>query len=599
MKNKKIIFVSIVIVLVFVCILILLNIKPSSNNQIDKTEDNNIQNDNNTNLDNNDVVLDLEEKDFSDYDKFSINLSEVEKIVKITKKGVYTLTGSLDGYINIDSEDNIKIILDNANIKNDNGPSILIASAKNTYIELVGESKLEDSKNYEGYDEDVNGTIYSKDDLFITGNGVLNLVANHGDGIVSKDDLTIFSGTINIESKDDGIRGKDTVKVKDGIININSDGDGIKTTNTEDTEKGYIYIENGEFNIISNFDGIQAENNIIIKNGKFNITTGGGSYIMSSNNDRWGYWNSSTTTESAKAIKAVNDITIEEGEFNISSSDDAVHSNGNINIKNGEFNISSGDDGMHADSTLTIDNGNITISKSYEGLEANEITINNGNINVTASDDGINVAGGNDGSAFGRPGENPFEASQTNILIINDGNIYINASGDGLDSNGSIVMNLGTVIVDGPTNDGNGALDYGSSFTINGGTLIAAGSSGMAQNISNSSSQAGVLINFDTNQKAETLVNINNVITYSPSKQFSSILISTPNLKQYETFTISLEGTSTGTENNGLYIDGQYSGGTTYDTFTVNGIVNSVGRTNSMGGMHGMGPVMPGDRGPR
>ena len=71
------------------------------------------------------------------------------------------------------------------------------------------------------------------------------------------------------------------------------------------------------------------------------------------------------------------------------------------------------------------------------------------------------------------------------------------------------------------------------------------------------------------------------------------------NLKQDETFTISLEVTITGTENNGLYIDGQYSGGTTYDTFTVNGIVNNVGKTNSMGGMHGMGGMMPGGRGPR
>lgn len=597
MKNKKIIII--LVVLIIICSISLVFILSKDNKNNNEINDNEVTDNNEVNNDENKETIELEEKDFNDYDKYSINLSEEEDVVEITKKGVYTLSGTLTGHVNVNSEDNIKIILDNVNIKNENGPSILVESAKNLYIELVGESTLEDSDSYTGYDEDVNGTIYSKDDLFITGNGILNVIANYGDGIVSKDDLTIFSGTINIDSKDDGIRGKDTVKFKDASININSDGDGIKTTNTEDTEKGYIYIENGEFNIISTLDGIQAENNIIIKNGTFYITTGGGSSIMSSNNDRWGYWNSSTNTESAKAIKAVNDITIEEGEFNISSSDDAVHSNGNINIKNGEFNISSGDDGMHADSTLTIYNGNITISKSYEGLEANEITINNGNIDVTVSDDGINVAGGNDGSAFGRPGENPFEVSQTSILTINDGNIYINASGDGLDSNGSIVMNLGTVIVDGPTNDGNGALDYGSSFTINGGTLIAAGSSGMAQNISNSSSQAGVLINFDTTQKAETLVNINNVITYSPSKQFSSILISTPNLKQDETFTISLEGTSTGTENNGLYIDGQYSGGTIYDTFTVNGIVNSVGRTNSMGGMHGMGGMMPRGRGPR
>ena len=39
----------------------------------------------------------------------------------------------------------------------------------------------------------------------------------------------------------------------------------------------------------------------------------------------------------------------------------------------------------------------------------------------------------------------------------------------------------GTVLVNGPTNNGNGSLDYDETFDISGGTLVAAGSAGMAQ----------------------------------------------------------------------------------------------------------------------
>lgn len=587
MQNKEKIFYLLGVICIIGLILLFLIIR--NLNSIKDADEVNNNNDVISDDETNNEILELEEKDFDGYDTYNINLTNENDVVEIEKKGIYTLTGTLNGYIKINSDDNIKIILDSVNIKNDNGPSILVEKVKNIYIELVGESYLEDSDLYNGYDEDVEGTIYSKDDLFITGNGVLNIIANYGDGIVCKDDLTIFSGTINVKSNDDAIRGKDSVNIKSAIINIDSNGDGIKSTNLEDVSKGNILIENGEFNIISTLDGIQAENNLTIKNGKFNISTGGGGSITSSN-DKWGYWQSNTVSESAKAIKAVNNIMIEDGEYNIDSSDDAIHSNGNIEISNGLINILSGDDGIHADELLTINGGTISIDKSYEGLEAGNIVINSGNISIVSMDDGINVAGGNDGSAFNRPGQNNFENASSRLLTINDGCVYVNASGDGLDSNGSIIMNDGTVIVDGPTDNGNAALDYDRIFTINGGILIATGSSGMAQNISEDSKQAGILINFSSNQSAGTLVNINDVFTYSPSKQFSSVLVSIPDLEANKTYTISLGGTVTGENINGLYMDGKYSNGSVYATFTVNGIVNNVGQMMNAGVMHG-GPM--------
>ena len=114
---------------------------------------------------------------------------------------------------------------------------------------------------------------------------------------------------------------------------------------------------------------------------------------------------------------------------------------------------------MHADVTLTIRKGSVQIKQSYEGLEANTIQIKGGKIQVKASDDGINAAGN-----LGNP-----------LLTIDGGTIYVDADGDGVDSNQDIVMNDGTLIVMGPENGGNGALDYDGSFAMNGGTLVAVG----------------------------------------------------------------------------------------------------------------------------
>jgi formylmethanofuran dehydrogenase subunit C len=127
-------------------------------------------------------------------------------------------------------------------------------------------------------------------------------------------------------------------------------------------------------------------------------------------------------------------------------------------------------------------------------------------------DDGINVAGGNDGSSVqGRPGRNNFSESGDNKLDISGGYVSVNALGDGLDANGSMYMSGGTVVVSGPTNNWNGALDYDGVFEMSGGFLAAAGSSGMAQALPNNQSifrnyellnvqQAGTLVHLEDSE---------------------------------------------------------------------------------------------------
>ncbi|MEZ4525593.1 MAG: carbohydrate-binding domain-containing protein [Desulfobacterales bacterium] len=506
----------------------------------------------------------------------------------ITSAGIYHISGSLtDGQLTVNTEDaeSVNLMFNGVSIHSSKGPAVYIMNAEETRIILADNSEnyISDGAAYisDGTETDQpNAAVFSKDDLTISGSGSLTVEANYNDGIASKDDLVLSDASITVTSADDGIRGKNSLVIEDGNITVNAGGDGLKSDNDEDSAEGYISIENGEIRITSGGDAIAAQTSVTISDGEFVLTSGGGSSKTVSGDT------------SAKGIKAGTSVTIDEGIFAISSADDAIHSNGILAINSGVFNLSSGDDGIHADSSVEINNGDIVIAKSYEGIESAVITVNDGDISIVSSDDGINVAGGNDGSGMmhpgqtgrpgGMPGQDTFVSSGNYWLYINGGRIVINASGDGLDANGSIEMTGGTVIVNGPTDNGNGALDYLGTFRITGGFLLAAGSSGMAQAPSTSSSQYSVLLNLNSARTAGTLFHIqtstgNEILTFAPSKRYQSIVFSFPELTRGSTYDVYLGGTSSGTVTDGLHENGIYTPGSKYTSFTVSGAVTTIG----------------------
>lgn len=499
-------------------------------------------------------------------DSISVSSTEVAAVsgstVTITSVGTYRISGSLtDGQIIVSTTNKgtVQLILSNVNINCSTSAPIYVMNSTKTIIIVLDENTqnyLGDSAAYTTVGP--NAVIYSMSDLSLYGNGSLNICADYNDGITSKDGLILRSVNLTVNAASDGIRGKDYLIIKDSDINVNAQGNGLLSDNEEDTTKGYITLENNVINVIAKGDAISAKTDVDITGGTFTLAT------------------SASTTTSTKGIKGLVSVTINSGTFNINSADDAVHSNGTVIINGGSFTISSGDDGIHADNYVVINGGEFAITKCYEGIESVNITINDGTIHITASDDGINGAGGNDASGTG-----PFGASTSCNLYINGGYIVIYSGGDGIDVGGTITMTDGYVIVNGPTSNMDGAIDYDGSFVMSGGFIIAVGSSGMAEAPSTTSTQYSMLLNLKATYAAGTIIHVQGsdgteIVTFKTVKQFQSIVICSPKFAKGSTYDVYLGGSATGTLTDGVYSGGTYTPGTKYTSFTISSMVTRI-----------------------
>lgn len=523
-------------------------------------------------------------------------------VVTIRTGGTYVVRGTLsDGQIIVDAEkQDVVLYFDNASITCSYRSPLFVYKSSQTTLYLADDTAniLTDGTSYtyndnyssEG-DEEPNACLYSKSDLLIVGDGSLTVNANSNNGITSKDTLSIVGADITVNAANHGINGKDFLLIADADIVVNSGGDALRSTN--DVELGYISIAGSNLSLTAGEDGIQAESNLTIKgNSSYAIQSGGGSSVTPD------------SEISAKGLKATVNLVVTGGIYALDCSDDAVHANGNITIAGGDFAIATGDDGMHADYTLTVLAGRINITRSYEGLEGAQVEIGGGTVFLTASDDGINAAGGVDGAGTGDFFGGGMEAANDEYYIdVTGGYVVIYADGDGLDSNGNIFMTAGTVLVYGPTNDGNGALDYAGNFYMEGGIFLAAGAAGMAQS-PNNSTQNAVSVTFDQTLSTGQYIRLQSDdgavdVVIEAQKNMQNLVYSAPELATGLTLTVSYGGSySGGTITDGIASGGEYSGGTVLTTLVLSEELTTYGRVGIGGSMGGQMAGTPGMQGP-
>ena len=492
----------------------------------------------------------------------------------------------------------------------------LASNSENSLITAVSaidtDQQFTDNDLDTGYDEE-NATKISFDTagVAVSGSGAK---AEDETVTITEEGTYLVSGTV-----EDGqliINAVDSAKVHlvlSGLTMTNNDGPCILVTGAD---KVFVTLADGTENTLSdagteyvqtdsdvNADGVIYSKSDLTFNGSGTLTINAGyKHGIVCNDDLVFTGGTYNVTAVGKGIKANDSIRIKNGTFTINAQDDSIHTSneddsgkGYIYICGGTFNLSAGDDGVHAATALLITGGTLTVSKSYEGLEGDSIDITNGEICVNSSDDGLNASSADHSSDSETQAENqdspqmqdPSSEADANAYIrISGGVLYVNAEGDGLDSNGMLYIEGGTITVDGPTQANNGALDYGTGAEITGGTVMAAGSSGMATTFGDSSTQYSVLYNFDSTLEAGTEITLTDadgteVMSYTPSKAFSSIVFSSDELAAGD-YTVTA--------------------GDTTEKITLSGVSTTAGTASGMGQQMGGpgkmgGPGRPGDTG--
>lgn len=536
-------------------------------------------------------------------------------VLSITKGGVYSLSGTIaDGCVYIDADDNVKLILNGISVNNSSGAAIYCYNAKNLYIELAegtenfltdGSAYTFGGQNESSAENEPNAALYSKSDLILCGSGKLSVTGNYALGIRCNDDLTIESGNITVNAVTNGIRGSDSLVIEGGSLIVTAGDDGLKSTNDTEADKGYVSITGGSVEINAGEDGIQAEHTLSVTGGEIKITTTG-DVAAGGNDGGWGGrpWGRSDSADdsndaSSKGLKSGGAMVIDGGKTEINSTDHCVHSAGTLDIRSGELSLSSSKGkGISSHGNLVIDNGIIDVSNSTEGIESKaDMTVNGGEITIAASDDGLNCGGGSDMFNFSFNANQDSNEGDSHNMYLNGGYIYIDAAGDGIDSNGNIEVNGGTVIVNGPTDGGNGALDCGDrncTVTVNGGLLIAVGSSQMAEAPGSGSSQNSLSINASINGGDTFAVQSSdgkNIAVFTVAKRVQNIVISSPDIKTGETYSVYTNVSANGDSKGGLYSDGAEVtvSGEAAVTLTVNSVTASNGGAGGVGGNFGGG----------
>ena len=386
----------------------------------------------------------------------------------ITKAGTYKLSGEYQGQIKVETADSdaVRLVLDNANITNSSGAALNVVNADEVILYSASgtTNTISDGADYTATGEDdPDAVVYSKADLTIAGEGTLKVNGNHEDGIHTSDGLVIASGTLEVNAANTGIKGKDYVDILGGTINVTAQQDGIKSTNDTDEGKGWTRLSNGTVTVNAGDDGFKASRVVEISGGS---------------------------------------LTVEQ-------SDEGIEAQ-YINVSGGDVNVTSADDGMNAslktsDSESTDSSANTSDTANQQQNNQQQGSIPGGQQSGTSNQQQQGMGqppampGGNaqDGTSqngttgtgqqgMGQPpqggmpggGGGTFEVIDAAINV-SGGNITVNAEGDGIDSNGVTTLSGGTLIVNGPSQGGNAALDTNGDLLLNGATVLSGSTADM------------------------------------------------------------------------------------------------------------------------
>lgn len=449
--------------------------------------------------------------------------------VMVTGEGVYIVSGTLsDGMIivDVDKSEKVQLVLNGAGITSESSAAIYVKKADKVFLTLADgtENTLANGGTFVAIDDNnIDAVLFSKDDLTLNGTGTLIIDSPAGHGIVSKNELVVTNGTYQITAASHGMTGKDNIAIADGSFTIIAGKDAMQSQNEDDDTLGFVYIADGKFLLNAGSDGINAINEINIAGGA---------------------------------------VTVEKSEEGLEAR--------LINISGGEIDITSSDDGINATdkrSGTTSAEAVMSANVSVENMSDKGAADKKPDIDPKNADRERQDFQGGRGGFGGGMGDTQSDAN----IHISGGVVRINAEGDGVDSNGYLTVSGGELYVAGPSNDGNGALDYGIDAVVSGGIVVAAGQSGMLQNFGAESTQGTILVNTQQqNAAGSDIVLLDSeggaLVAWTMEKAYNSVVVSCPGIESGSSYTVKTGDVTTEVTMDSLvYGDGFEFGGGRHD----------------------------------
>lgn len=458
-----------------------------------------------------------------------------DQTLTITQTGTYVLTGSgknIKLVVEAADTDQVHLVFQNLTLEGE-GTLLQINKAQEVVISLAEGSQNALTESQASGDEEVKATIHSQVPLTLNGTGNLTLTALTKNALEVEDDLKVLGGTYTVKAANHGFKAEGALDIEAATLTIEAGKDGLHAEHDETTERANVSLNPTQLSIAATEDGVDAGNELTIKGGTITVSQ-------------------SEEGLEARVIRQLG------GDVTIKSSDDGVNASAGSSSKTTDTSATSNTaDTSSSASQATTDSATASTSASQATADpaaASQADQANTDKNATPPSPPAGQAppqGGQPPQNGQGPGSMPpggqEESDPSLQIILEGGTLAIDAEGDGIDSNGTVSISGGSLVVNGSVQGGNGPLDAAGDITITGGTVWALGTSDMLQGFAQGSTQASITANI-AGTAGQTLIILDakgkEVARQTASKDFQAVIMSSADLVDGQTYTIQVEGTT-------------------------------------------------------
>ena len=467
-----------------------------------------------------------------------------DQTLTISQAGTYVLTGigkNIKLVVEAADTDQVHLVFQNLILEGE-GSLLKINKAQEVVISLAEGSQNALTESQASDDEKVKATIHSQVPLTLNGTGNLTLTALTKNALEVEDDLKVLGGTYTVKAANHGFKAEGALDIEVATLTVEAGKDGLHAEHDETTERANISLNPTQLSIAATEDGVDAGNELTIKGGTITVSQSeeglearvirqlGGDVTIKSSDDgvNASAGSSSKTTDTSATSKTT------EASATSNSADTSPSAS---QATSDSATASASDSQATADSAATSqpDQASEDKNQTPPATPAGQAPPQGGQPPQDGQGPGGMPPGGQE------------ESDPSLQIILAGGTLTVDAEGDGIDSNGTVSISGGSLVVNGSVQGGNGPLDASGDITITGGTVWALGTSDMLQGFAQGSTQASITANI-AGTSGQTLIILDakgkEVAHQTASKDFQAVIMSSAELVDGQTYTIQVEGTT-------------------------------------------------------